>query len=154
MSNCKHNNMSQVLPGLWIGGTNKHTEPPLSVFTHGSRTRYVRVVETAPSRQASFTRYFVCQNYSIPSVPLEWWIKESKRCDADSLQVVATVVTDLGGHGRSGLYCAIIMAAVLNISGQEAIARLRQLHCKHAVETPAQEAYVIRIVNELKDWKG
>lgn len=152
---CKHNKMSEVLPYLYIGGSHKHTEPPLVAFEPGlKRLRFVRVVETAPSRQAAFTRYFVCPNYGTPNVTVEWWAKETLRCDINSLDGVTTIVTDLGGHGRSGLYCAIIMAHVLGISGQEAIARLRQIHCEQAVETAEQEAYAIRIADELRSWKG
>lgn len=155
---CKHNKMSEVLPKLWIGGTRKHTEITNDVYLYGWNTRRVRVVESEPTKYVSNTRYFLCPNYGVPNVKLNWWINEiaryQKDATADPAYGVTTVVTDLGGHGRSGLYCAIIMAHVLGIDGQEAIAQLRQMHCEQAVETAEQEAYVVRIADELRNWKG
>lgn len=152
---CKHNRMSEVLPGLWIGGSRKHTEEPLVAHEPGfSKLRLVTVVEKTPVGSPIsplFKRFFVCPNYGIPNVSLEWWAKEVLRYNTDSLDGMATVVTDLGGHGRSGLYCAIIMVHVLGITGSEAIFRLRRMHCEQAVETPEQEAYVVRIADELRN---
>lgn len=147
---CKHNNMSEVLPGLWIGGTKKHIE----IANDNSDTIYIRVVETKPSKVEFYERYFVCKNYSIPDVPLNYWKLQVMHYNINTEDKVPTVVTDLGGHGRSGLYCAILMAHVLGITGQEAIAKLRQMHCEQAVETAEQEAYVVRIADELRNWKG
>lgn len=150
---CKHNNMSEVLPWLWIGGTKKHTEIA-EIPWHS--TIHVRAVERKPSEfELKFReRYFVCRNYSIPDMTLGYWKLQVLHYSSNVKDSVATVVTDLGGHGRSGLYCAIIMAHVLGITGSEAIAKLRQIHCEQAVETPEQEAYVVRIADELRDWKG
>lgn len=147
---CKHNRMSEVLPGLWIGGTKKHTE----YTDDGAYTLNVRVVETKPSELKFRERYFVCKNYGVPDIPLGYWRLQVLQYNSNSKDATITVVTDLGGHGRSGLYCAIIMARVLGISGQEAIARLRQMHCEQAVETAEQESYVVRIADELRNWKG
>ena len=151
---CKHNRMTEVLPGLWIGGTKKHTEIALSLDTYEWQLRYVRVVDTKPSKLASNERYFLCSNYGVPSYHLGWWGTQVATYTLESKNSLTTVVTDLGGHGRSGLYCAIIMAAVLGVTGSEAIARLRQMHCEQAVETAEQEAYVVRIADELRNWKG
>lgn len=151
---CKHNRMTEVLPGLWIGGSNKHTEITARVNSHEWGTFRIQVVENVPSKHKLSAIYFVCPNYGIPSYSVDYWRREVAWYKSNALYEVTTIVTDLGGHGRSGLYCAILMAVVLNLSGQEAIARLRQMHCEQAVETAEQEAYVIRIVDELRNWKG
>lgn len=160
---CKHNNMSQVLPGLWIGGTKKHTELEVAHDLPYWKLSHVAVVETRPSEFVDFTRFFVCPNYGVPSglskpITVYWetryWLSEITRYRNDTKTGLLTIVTDLGGHGRSGLYCAIIMAHVLGITGSEAIAKLRQMHCEQAVETAEQEAYVVRIADELRDWSG
>lgn len=147
---CKHNRMSEVLPGLWIGGTKKHTE----ITNDETRTIRVRVVETKPRELNLCERYFVCKNYGVPDISLGYWRLQVLHYNSNAKANVTTIVTDLGGHGRSGLYCAIIMAHVLGLSGQDAIARLRQMHCEQAVETAEQEAYVVRIADELRNWKG
>ncbi len=149
---CKHNNMTEVLPYMLIGGTRKHVNPPSRL--DNTRVYCIEVVSDVPSKFVIGPRHFVCPNYGTPNVSLNWWKVEVHLYQQHTRDSVATVVTDLGGHGRSGLYCAILMAHVLGISGQEAIARLRQMHCEQAVETPEQEAYVVRIANELRNWKG
>lgn len=54
-----------------------------------------------------------------------------------------------GGHGRSGLFCAIV-GYILNISKDRSwsspVERLRTLHCDEVVETRAQEQFVYDVL--------
>lgn len=54
-----------------------------------------------------------------------------------------------GGHGRSGLFCAIV-GYMLNINNDRSwsspVERLRALHCDEAIETRSQEQFVYDIL--------
>lgn len=54
-----------------------------------------------------------------------------------------------GGHGRSGLFCAIV-GYLLNIASDTTwaspVEKIRKIHCQEAVETYAQEKYVYDIL--------
>ena len=55
-----------------------------------------------------------------------------------------------GGHGRSGLFCAIIgylLARNTDRSWASPVEKIRKVHCLLAVETLAQEEFVYKILN-------
>lgn len=54
-----------------------------------------------------------------------------------------------GGHGRSGLFCAVvgyILAVDTDRSWSSPVEKIRQVHCHEAVETYAQEKFVYDIL--------
>lgn len=57
------------------------------------------------------------------------------------------LVACLGGHGRSGLFCAIVGYILANGEGWESpVDKIRAIHCQMAVETDQQEQFVYDIL--------
>lgn len=60
-----------------------------------------------------------------------------------------TVFCCVGGHGRTGTaLAAMIIAADKKITPKNAIALVRKLHCKDAIETISQEDYLEKIASD------
>lgn len=59
------------------------------------------------------------------------------------------LVACAGGHGRSGLFCAIV-GYILNIADDPTwaspVEKMRQIHCDEAIETYAQEKFVYDVL--------
>jgi len=64
-----------------------------------------------------------------------------------------TCVSCVGSHGRTGTAMACLLVAD-GMDAVGAIATVREKHCKHAIETAAQEAYVKSIETERNERKG
>lgn len=68
-------------------------------------------------------------------------IKEILESDKDVL------VACLGGHGRSGLFCAIVGYILNDGEGWEnPVDKIRNIHCQSAIETEGQEQFVYDIL--------
>jgi hypothetical protein len=60
----------------------------------------------------------------------------------------------VGGHGRTGTCVGSLMTVINNIHGGQAIRRVREAYCRHAVETKAQEDMVRRMTQRTVENKG
>jgi hypothetical protein len=58
-----------------------------------------------------------------------------------------------GGHGRTGLFLASLLA-YMEPDVDDPVAKLRHRYCHKAVETPAQEAQVMRLLRETRAAHG
>jgi hypothetical protein len=52
-----------------------------------------------------------------------------------------------GGNGRTGSFLAIMLGLMNGVNGEAAIEQIRTSYCKHAIETPTQEQYIVDIVS-------
>lgn len=89
------------------------------------------------------TIYLDIRDYSIPYIRDEFWPVLYGRLKTKPRSVG---IGCMGGHGRSGTVAAILLGMDLNLTGEVAIATLRTVYCKEAVESKEQEAYVCDIL--------
>lgn len=74
-------------------------------------------------------------------VRLEFWARLLRALKPD------TAIACMGSHGRTGTAMAALLVAD-GMSARQAIDTVREKHCKHAIETAAQEAYIARLEAE------
>lgn len=76
----------------------------------------------------------------------EQWFKMAEGI-REILEEQDVLVACLGGHGRSGLFCAIVGYILNSGEGWESpVDKIRGIHCQMAVETDAQEQFVYDIL--------
>lgn len=61
-------------------------------------------------------------------------------------------ISCVGSHGRTGTAMACLMVAN-GMSPERAIATVREKHCKHAIETQGQQAYIHAMAKQIETLK-
>lgn len=88
--------------------------------------------------------YLEIRDYDIPELDYEFW--SSLWLDIRS-KTKRVVVGCMGGHGRSGMVCSILLSFATGMAAEESIRYIRQNYCHEVVETALQESYVHFIVS-------
>lgn len=119
----------------------------LSSEVHVSQLKDEEVVVVVPEhlvrdfKAFSNVRGIPWEDGESPLVAPSFWEDVAKfKC------VVASCV---GGHGRTGTTASIVLMLWLGIQPEAAIATVRKLYCREAVETLMQERYVSRMYDVL-----
>jgi hypothetical protein len=76
-------------------------------------------------------------------VRIDFWVRLGNMLAGQHVGIAC-----MGGHGRTGTCMAALMIAVDGCSGKDAIEAVRTLHCARAIETKAQEDYLIRLADD------
>ena len=83
------------------------------------------------------------RDYGTPPVPPEFWGKLLAM--SGQKKVRNLIVCCMGGHGRAGTaLAALVLASGYIKNGEESINFVRFAQCDECIETPGQEAYVLR----------
>jgi hypothetical protein len=149
---------------LYIGGWNN--DATFDWNTHvidltGSEHRYLNIPFAYDKMSEEFLG-FITGGYagwlSLPFPDYKTPLNLTTRQQWDGIaQVIRSILakgTDVlvachGGHGRSGLFCAIvgyILAVDIDHSWASPVEKIRKVHCFEAVETYAQEKFVYDIL--------
>ena len=55
----------------------------------------------------------------------------------------------IGGHGRTGTFLAALLVKIEQLSGDEAVKRVKETYCPDAIETPEQQGMVHLLARSL-----
>lgn len=127
--------VAAVGPRLILDCRNLETQlvvRPVAAVLDGPRSLR-RIVSRACVPAPSVVRV-AWQDYGVPPVEPSFFVDLARW-----LQGRPVVCVCMGGHGRSGTAAAALLAAY---GMPAAVARVRADHCRSAVETPKQEAFV------------
>lgn len=90
---------------------------------------------------------------TVPDQHWEVWVKRLGFVYDELVAGKQIVAFCAGGHGRTGLFLASLLA-LAEPGVEDPVAELRSRYCKKAVETPAQEAQVKRLMEQLRGQEG
>ncbi|GBD19820.1 hypothetical protein HRbin28_00254 [bacterium HR28] len=108
-------------------------DPALRFILPGSHSRFAPLHETLGLPMLLRLDW---EDRRVPPVGLAFWEKLW-----ELLPEGVTVFACCGGHGRTGTALAAMLIA-RGMDPEEAIEYVRRMHCRLAIETPGQEAYL------------
>jgi len=87
-----------------------------------------------------------------PPVPASWWTSLLKTLDASYSRVVCACI---GGHGRTGtMLAALLLAGCNELTPEDAVALVKEIHCDKAVEASSQFRYLATLRPEWTPTKA
>lgn len=126
---------------------NNLSTTPSKVITHGP-AEYQALNEytfsVAPKIETIVK--FDWPDMSTVNAPLDFWLKLLETLPKNG----RIMITCHGGHGRSGTCMAAILIASGMCSG-DAMAYVRGMHCKKAIESMSQEDYLLMLATEAAE---
>lgn len=162
---CNHTNGSMAIEtpgGVYLGGSASHVSEKFDAdfvvdmnghypmerkpILSGSKSLLSKLAEfISPSENHKQPKVLKvsCADFAAPSVSPKMWNKLVSLFPKGS----KVLVTCVGGHGRTGTAMASILVAS-GVSGAKAINFVREHYCDLAIETVAQEDYVLKVYRE------
>lgn len=145
-----HKGNCHLVENLWIGGWSREADPKgfHVVDLTGSRPGVYETggvfAETVSLIGGPLSWLSLpIQDFAVPPYDLEVWLSLAKEIRQVGEPVL--IVCD-GGHGRSGTVAAILAFLLApDVVGDDPVEWIRSCYCDLAVETEAQDLYVLEM---------